>query len=106
MDYRGVKVNSRYRIGTASLRERCRIRKGGGRVGLRELRDARVLSQQELAVQSGVSKTTIVNIEAGRIRPHPATLRKLAAALGLEPGALAAALRRSEAEGPELERAA
>jgi DNA-binding XRE family transcriptional regulator len=30
-----------------------------------------------------VSKTTVVQIEAGRIRPHPSTVRKLAAALGL-----------------------
>ena len=52
-------------------------------VGLRELRAEQVLSQQDLATRAGVSKTTVVQIEAGRIRPHPSTVRKLAAALGL-----------------------
>jgi DNA-binding XRE family transcriptional regulator len=52
-------------------------------VGLRELRAEHVLSQQDLADRARVSKTTIVQIEAGRIRPHPSTVRKLAAALGL-----------------------
>jgi DNA-binding XRE family transcriptional regulator len=52
-------------------------------MGLRDLRDDRALSQQELATRAGVSKTTIVHIEAGRIRPHPSTVRKLAAALEL-----------------------
>jgi DNA-binding XRE family transcriptional regulator len=52
-------------------------------VGLRELRIDHVLSQQDLARRAGVSKTTIVQIEAGRIHPHPSTVRKLAAALGL-----------------------
>jgi len=52
-------------------------------VGLRELRAQQVLSQQDLATRAGVSKTTVVQIEAGRIRPHPSTVRKLAAALGL-----------------------
>ena len=51
---------------------------------LRELRTRRVLTQQELAVASGVSKSTIVKFEQGLIRPHPSTLRKLAAALGVE----------------------
>lgn len=52
-------------------------------MGLRELRAEHVFSQKDLADASGVSKTTIVQIEAGRIRPHPSTVRKLAAALGL-----------------------
>jgi transcriptional regulator with XRE-family HTH domain len=52
-------------------------------MGLRELRAEQVLSQQDLAERAGVSKTTVVQIEARRIRPHPSTVRKLAAALGL-----------------------
>jgi len=52
-------------------------------MGLRELRAEHVLSQQDLATRAGVSKTTIVHIETGRIRPHPSTVRKLAAALGV-----------------------
>jgi transcriptional regulator with XRE-family HTH domain len=63
-------------------------------VGLRELREERLLSQQELADRAGVSKTTIVNIETGKIRPHPATLRKLAETLNVDPSALAEHLRR------------
>jgi transcriptional regulator with XRE-family HTH domain len=55
------------------------------RMGLRDLRDDNALSQQELAIRAQVSKTTIVRIEAGRIRPHPSTVRKLAVALGLPP---------------------
>ena len=63
-------------------------------VRLRELREDRLLSQRELARRAGVSNKTIVDIEAGRIRPHPATLRKLAEALGVEPPALSEYLRR------------
>jgi len=51
---------------------------------LRALRRSRVLSQQELAARAGVTKTTIVRIEAGH-DAHPATIRKLAEALGMEP---------------------
>ena len=65
-------------------------------MGLRDLRDERALSQQELATSAQVSKTTIVNIEAGRRRPHPSTARKLAAALGLPPREV---LRQLRAEG-------
>ncbi|HYW88634.1 MAG TPA: helix-turn-helix transcriptional regulator [Chloroflexota bacterium] len=62
-------------------------------MGLRELRQAKVLSQRELAQRAKVSQKTIVDIETGKIRPHPATLRKLAAALGVEAEALAEHLR-------------
>jgi transcriptional regulator with XRE-family HTH domain len=63
-------------------------------VGLRELRLERVLSQRELAERAGVSPKTVLDVETGKIRPHPATLRKLAAALGVEPSALAEHLTR------------
>ena len=53
------------------------------------------MSQKELAAAAGVSNRTIVDIEAGRVRPHPATLRKLAKALGVKPAALAEHLRDS-----------
>ncbi len=62
-------------------------------MGLRDLRDEQALSQQELAARAQVSKTTIVNIEAGRIRPHPLTVRKLAAGLGLSTREVARQLR-------------
>ena len=67
-------------------------------MGLREIREQRVMSQRELAQASGVSATTIVNIELGKIRPHPSTLRKLAGALGVEPAELAEHLRGSGSE--------
>jgi transcriptional regulator with XRE-family HTH domain len=42
------------------------------------------LSQVELAERSGVSAYTITEIETGHREPHGRTLRKLAAALGVE----------------------
>ena len=66
---------------------------------LRELRAQQVLSQQDLATRAGVSKTTIVQIEAGRIRPHLSTVRKLAAALGLPARALRDHLQHEGAPG-------
>jgi len=58
-------------------------------MGLRELREGQVITQRELAAKAGVSNKTISDIEQGKLRPHPATLRKLAAALGVKPSALA-----------------
>jgi transcriptional regulator with XRE-family HTH domain len=62
-------------------------------VGLRELRQTKVLSQRELAQRAKVSQKTIVDIETGKVHPHPATLRKLATALGVEAEELAKHLR-------------
>ena len=43
------------------------------------------LSQQELAERSGMSVRAVSNLESGRTRwPHPATVRRLADALGLD----------------------
>lgn len=71
-------------------------------VGLRELRLERVLTQRELAEKAGVSKATIVGIETGRIRPYPATLRKLAEALDVPPSALSEHLRTPRRQRPLL----
>jgi len=65
-----------------------------GPMGLREVRQAKVLTQRELAARSGVTQKTIADVEGKRVSPHPSTIRKLAAALGIEPEALAAELRR------------
>ena len=62
-------------------------------MGLRELRQDAALTQQELADKAGVSKTTIVNVESGRIMPFPSTVRKLAKALEVDTRTLARALR-------------
>lgn len=56
---------------------------------LRELRDERMLSIRELARLAGVAYDTIIQLEAGRRRAHPGTIRKLAAALDVEPSELA-----------------
>jgi len=43
---------------------------------------------RELGELSGISLQTIWRIEAGRQGAHPRTIRKLAQALGVEPGEL------------------
>ena len=63
-------------------------------MGLRELREDRVLTQKELAAKANVSNKTIVGIETGRAWPHQTTIRKLAVALGMGPRELARELRR------------
>jgi transcriptional regulator with XRE-family HTH domain len=52
---------------------------------LRELRERRALSLRELSALSGVNYNSIWRIEAGRTGAQPRTVRKLAAALGVEP---------------------
>ena len=48
-----------------------------------EYRKALRWSQSKLAAMSGVHATTISQIESGRLKPYPAQLAKLAAALGV-----------------------
>ena len=52
---------------------------------LRELRRRRVLTLRELEEESGVSYNTVWRIENGYRQARPSTIRKLAAALGVEP---------------------
>ncbi len=52
---------------------------------LRELRLARALSQRDLAAEAGVTQKTVLNLELGRKEPLLQTIRKLSAALGVEP---------------------
>ncbi len=56
---------------------------------LREARIRRLWSIRDLAERAGVATRTIVQIEAGRIVPRYATMRKLAAALEVEPAEVA-----------------
>jgi DNA-binding XRE family transcriptional regulator len=59
------------------------IASGGplGRRSLRAIREAVPLSQRELAYQTRLSRSTISEIEQGRRRPHPRTMRMIAAVL-------------------------
>jgi len=61
---------------------------GGIGARLRLMREARLMSQRDLAKVAGISQTTIVNIETGQTTPHPSTRRRLAAALAVDPEAL------------------
>jgi len=54
---------------------------------LRDVRHRLALSQEELAEKSGVARSTIIKLEAGR-DAWPSTVRKLAAALGVKPAEL------------------
>lgn len=55
---------------------------------VREVRKRRMLTQDELALKSGVGVTTIVRIEGNQVEPHGRTIRKLAEALDVEPSDL------------------
>lgn len=55
---------------------------------LRRLRQQAVMSQQQLADESGVARDTISKLETGQRRAYPTTIHKLAASLGVRPGEL------------------
>ncbi len=55
---------------------------------LRSLRQARAMSQRDLAAKSGVAQDTISDLENGTRRAQPRTVRKLARALRTNPEAL------------------
>lgn len=50
---------------------------------VRQLREACGLTQFDLAARSGVSLSTVVNIEAGRHEPRISFAEKIAAVLGV-----------------------
>ncbi len=58
---------------------------------LRELRRLRVLTLSELEEESGVSYNTIWRLENGHRQARPSTIRRLAAALGVEASELVVA---------------
>ena len=64
---------------------------------LRELRRLRVLTLRELEEESGVSYNTIWRLENGYREARPSTIRKLAAALGVDPAELVVAREGSDA---------
>lgn len=51
---------------------------------LKELRQLRAVSQDELSAASGVGRATISRIERGETGAQGRTLRRLAAALGVD----------------------
>ena len=55
---------------------------------LRETRLRRALTQAELAAKAGTTEATVNRLENGLQSPRMSTLRKLAAALGVEPADL------------------
>jgi transcriptional regulator with XRE-family HTH domain len=55
---------------------------------LRRFRRTRVLTLRELEEESGVSYNTIWRLENGYRQARPSTIRKLAAALGVDPSEL------------------
>ena len=55
---------------------------------LKRLRMEAGLSLRGLAAAAGVSHDTVMDIEGGRRTPHPATVKKLADALGVNVGSL------------------
>jgi len=52
---------------------------------LRQLRKQQDLTQAQLAVAAEVSSSTIYHIEAGKVRPRPSIVRRLARALSVSP---------------------
>ncbi len=55
---------------------------------LRKVRESRFLNQAELAEKSGVGRTTIARAESGNNVVSYPNIKKLAAALGVEPAEL------------------
>ncbi|MBB6034059.1 ATP-binding protein [Phytomonospora endophytica] len=51
--------------------------------GLRRLRLRAAMTQEELAAKAGIGTRTVRDVESGKVRPQPRTVRLLAAALGL-----------------------
>src|SRR4051812_5183614 len=52
---------------------------------LKDVRQRKALTQQQLAERAGVNRVTIARIEGGKDEPFPTTVRKVADALGVEP---------------------
>lgn len=63
---------------------------------LAEWRRRRALAVRDLAALAGVGPSTINRVELGYQMPRPSTVRKLAAALGVDPAQLMAAVSAQE----------
>jgi transcriptional regulator with XRE-family HTH domain len=67
---------------------------------LKEVRQRKALTQQQLAEKAGVNRVTIARIEGGKDEPFPTTLRKVADALGVEPAELLEPVSDTRPTGP------
>jgi len=56
--------------------------------GLRYQRMLAGLTQEELADKAGISRQTVILLEAGRQEPRPSSIKKLARALHVKPAEL------------------
>lgn len=61
------------------------VTKGCAMDTLRQLRERRQLTQEQLAVAAEVSTSTVYHIEAGKVQPRPSIVRRIARALGVSP---------------------
>ncbi len=75
------------------------LRKQFGRI-LRELRDARNLTQEELAERAGMDVTYLSDLERGKWNPSLAKLVDLASGLGIHPSELLRGLNVSPDDKP------
>jgi transcriptional regulator with XRE-family HTH domain len=66
---------------------------------LKDVRQRKALTQQQLAERAGVNRVTIARIEGGKDEPFPTTVRKVADALGVEPEELLEPVARSSGGG-------
>lgn len=67
---------------------------------LKDVRQRKALTQQQLAEKAGVNRVTIARIEGGKDEPFPTTVRKVADALGVEPEELLAPPAEPLTNGP------
>ena len=71
---------------------------------LRRARERRLMTQAELSAKTGISAANLSRIETGKQQPRFSTLRRLAAALDIDPTELLAddadESVRTETEGP------
>lgn len=69
-------------------------------IRIRQVRERLFVTQAELAERTGISEATLSRIENGLQRPRISTVRKIATALGVQPGELVD----WGTDGPELHR--
>ena len=55
------------------------------KIRLREVRERKFITQEELAERTGITRANISRLENGLQRPRISTVRRLATALGVEP---------------------